>query len=289
MVGLVSSEGHTQFVDHNMGLNKMEIFRVHVNLPGNSHARFVLTYQEQLMRHSGVYTHRISVRPGQIVKDFNLTVFAYEPQGFHHFQVIEMPGLLDSSQTELLTVNDMGQYQTLMYIPSVQEQIDFYGVNGIDGDLVIEYDVNRDRPSSIYIDGGYFIHRMAPDGLPTIGKHVLFVIDCSGSMQGDKILQARDALFNIIDRLHNKDQFHLLFFAESLKQWPPLHLGQDLVHATPGNISQAKLFIEENMEADGGTDMNDALITAIYTLKIAVSICYFSMTLFCNNDITAPN
>ena len=269
--GLVTSQGQTQYMDLNEGIHKMEIFRIQVSIPGNTHARFVLTYQELLTRHRSIYTHRISVRPGQIVRDFNVTVFAYEPQGFRHFDVAEMPGLLDSSQTGLIAINGLDQYRTLVYTPSVDEQRELYGAEGISGDLVIEYDVNRGQGGSVYTEDGYFVHHLAPDGLPTVGKHVMFVIDCSGSMQGDKLQQAQDALLDILDELHPQDRFHLLFFAERLTHWPPVHLNQDLVPASAENVRDAKAFIAENMVADGGTDMNDALITAIYTLKIDVS------------------
>lgn len=39
------------------------------------------------------------------------------------------------------------------------------------------------------IENGYFVHYFAPEGLPTIPKNVIFVIDKSGSMRGKKIQQ----------------------------------------------------------------------------------------------------
>lgn len=90
----------------------------------------------------------------------------------------------------------------------------------IDGDLFIKYDVIH--PQDIgeiqvqyqqnqffkmnfalimhYSDGvlvflfqivnGYFVHFFAPDNLPQMPKNVVFVIDRSGSMEGEKMKQA---------------------------------------------------------------------------------------------------
>lgn len=41
----------------------------------------------------------------------------------------------------------------------------------------------------LQIENGYFVHYFAPEGLPTIPKNVIFVIDQSGSMAGRKIQQ----------------------------------------------------------------------------------------------------
>lgn len=40
------------------------------------------------------------------------------------------------------------------------------------------------------IVNGYFVHFFAPDDLPQMPKNVVFVIDRSGSMDGEKMKQA---------------------------------------------------------------------------------------------------
>jgi len=40
------------------------------------------------------------------------------------------------------------------------------------------------------IVNGYFVHFFAPDNLPQMPKNVVFVIDRSGSMEGEKMKQA---------------------------------------------------------------------------------------------------
>jgi len=66
------------------------------------------------------------------------------------------------------------------------------------------------------ISGGYvglasFVPQLpAPEDIP--GRSVKIVVDCSGSMNGDSINQAREALYEIIDRLRPADYFNLIAF-----------------------------------------------------------------------------
>lgn len=49
-------------------------------------------------------------------------------------------------------------------------------------------------PSPFQIVNGYFVHFFAPQGLPTVPKSVVFVIDISGSMHGRKMEQVLSSL-----------------------------------------------------------------------------------------------
>lgn len=48
--------------------------------------------------------------------------------------------------------------------------------------------------SRLQIVNGYFVHFFAPDNLSQIPKNVVFVIDRSGSMTGEKIKQVSQTL-----------------------------------------------------------------------------------------------
>lgn len=43
----------------------------------------------------------------------------------------------------------------------------------------------------IKVVNGYFVHFFAPQQIPTGSKHVVFVLDRSGSMQGTKLAQMK--------------------------------------------------------------------------------------------------
>jgi uncharacterized protein with von Willebrand factor type A (vWA) domain len=57
--------------------------------------------------------------------------------------------------------------------------------------------------------------------LPSLPKHIVFVLDISGSMEGEKIQQTKDAMVTILDDLGEKDHFNLLTFSDEVREWRP--------------------------------------------------------------------
>lgn len=114
-----------------------------------------------------------------------------------------------------------------------------------------------------YRDGedGYFLMAVAPDSelqaaqIPA--KDVTFIIDTSGSMMGDKISQARDALRFCVDALNADDRFNIVAFATDVVPYAEAPLP-----ATPDHRRQARDFIA-GLKARGGTAMDGALQAAL--------------------------
>ena len=75
---------------------------------------------------------------------------------------------------------------------------------------------------------GYFVHFFAPDYLQPLPKHVVFVLDVSGSMYGTKLVQLKDAMMTILDDLSEQDYFNILTFSTRVQHWDPnqKHLNQ---------------------------------------------------------------
>ena len=96
-----------------------------------------------------------------------------------------------------------------------------------------------------------------PPGVEPPGKDVLMVMDTSGSMQNVKILQARAALCECLERLNPADRFGLIAFSDSVtcfnKDWQP---------ATKEAIAAARAFVER-LNAEGSTDIGEALKAAL--------------------------
>ena len=72
----------------------------------------------------------------------------------------------------------------------------------------IEWLLTMKRPNDgndVQIGAGKFIHYYTPDKLPTMAKHVIFVIDISGSMSGRKLEQTKDALLTMLDEMKQKN------------------------------------------------------------------------------------
>ena len=59
------------------------------------------------------------------------------------------------------------------------------------------------------------MHFFAPESLKPLKKHVTFVLDVSGSMNGRPIEQLRQAMLTILDDLNSGDFFSIVFFSET--------------------------------------------------------------------------
>ena len=119
---------------------------------------------------------------------------------------------------------------------------------------VIAYRPGLDEP-------GHFVFMLTPRQLWPQTEYqpqdVVFVIDTSGSMAGDKIVQARKALQFCIDKLDEKDRFNVIRFSTGFDV-----LFGDLAAATRANRAEAQDFAA-GFNASGGTNIGDALAHAV--------------------------
>ena len=74
----------------------------------------------------------------------------------------------------------------------------------------MEYAVEYKDGNEIQIGAGRFVHYFSPELLPTMTKHVIFVIDESGSMSGRKMKQTKDAMLMIVEELNEQDRYCLI-------------------------------------------------------------------------------
>jgi Ca-activated chloride channel family protein len=112
---------------------------------------------------------------------------------------------------------------------------------------------------------GYFLLMAAPRvSIPKekiLPKSVVFVLDRTGSMAGEKIKQARRALLYCLNSLRPQDRFNVIPFNEAADP-----LLRRLEPANEANLSKAKRFVEE-IEASGGTNIDEALKAAIAQIR----------------------
>ncbi len=59
---------------------------------------------------------------------------------------------------------------------------------------------------------GYFVHFLSPEDLPPISKNIIFVIDKSGSMSGQRMEHTKEAFQWIINDLNDEDFFQIVTF-----------------------------------------------------------------------------
>lgn len=98
-------------------------------------------------------------------------------------------------------------------------------------------------------------------------RTIIIVVDCSGSMSGDSVAQAREALGVILERLRTHDFFELLAFGDGVKAFS----GRALP-ASRRNKQLAQRFVDA-LDADlGGTEIERALSAAL-SVASPVSAC----------------
>lgn len=88
-------------------------------------------------------------------------------------------------------------------------------------------------------------------------REVIYVIDTSGSMHGDSMVQARAALKLALQRLTPEDSFNVIQFNHRTSA-----LFAAAVTATPDNLRRAIRYVD-GLVADGGTEMMPALQRAL--------------------------
>jgi Ca-activated chloride channel family protein len=137
----------------------------------------------------------------------------------------------------------------------------------LDRDFVLYYTVSEDDVGLNLLthrsggDDGYFMMLLAPGKLrdpdKIIAKDIVFVLDKSGSMKGEKIEQAKSAIAYCVNSLNNSDRFNIIAFSTNVMSY-----SEGLVKVSRGEKRKALEFIDD-IEARGGTDINEALMTAL--------------------------
>ncbi len=91
----------------------------------------------------------------------------------------------------------------------------------------------------------------------TVPREVVFVIDTSGSMAGSSLTQAKAALKLALTRLTPQDSFNLIQFNSITQAFYATSQ-----QASALNIQQALRYVD-NLKAEGGTEMQPALLQAL--------------------------
>lgn len=115
-------------------------------------------------------------------------------------------------------------------------------------------------------EDGFFLVLVTPPAvrdLAPLPKDLVLVIDRSGSMEGEKMVQARDAAAFILERLTPEDRFGVVAFDHEI-----LGLTSGLVSADPANVSAAQREVRQ-LTARGMTNIHESLLQAMEWLQPA--------------------
>lgn len=95
-------------------------------------------------------------------------------------------------------------------------------------------------------------------GVKSTEIHVVYVIDSSGSMSGDRFAHAKLELKRSIERLPANGSFALTFFSHDFTIFPP----ETMIPASAKNKEAAKRWIDAQYP-EGGTDPTRAMVFAL--------------------------
>lgn len=112
------------------------------------------------------------------------------------------------------------------------------------------------------VGGGYFLLLAGvPTGLQqqqsAMKREVTLVLDRSGSMEGEKIEQARSAALQVLEGLENGEAFNIIDYSDSVAKFSEKPVIKD-----PNTLRQARNYIKL-IKATGGTNIHDALVEAM--------------------------
>lgn len=260
----------------NQDTRDANLIRVSVNIAAHGKVRFRLTYEELLERRLGRYDQVIHVNPGQIVDDFRIDVFINESLPLSFVNVPELktdPNAITSSLKNPNAIIEMDEEDDtkahVTYKPNLKLQKLVNEEKGVSGQFIVQYDVDRkNQNGEVQVLDGYFVHYFAPDSLETLPKHVVFVLDVSGSMYGTKLQQTKDAMVTVIDDMTEQDYFNIITFSDEVYHWKPENekLKEEphtMTYQGNDEIKSEALSHVLSLETVGGTNINDGMLEAL--------------------------
>jgi len=218
-------------------------------VPAGGERRIEITYSEILTPESGVTryrypldTERFSAQPLERVsirvdlKTSAPLAALYSPT---HDLVVERSGANAATAS----------YAASRVLPS-QDFVLYYSVQATEVGMTL---LSYRAPG----EDGFFMLLVNPPELEAtaaaIPKDLVLVLDRSGSMTGEKIAQAKEALRFILSNLNPDDRFAVVAFSDFCEA-----LGTSLAPVTAEAVSQASSWAAA-IEATGGTDIDAAL------------------------------
>jgi Ca-activated chloride channel family protein len=218
-------------------------------IPSGADRRIEITYSEVLTSEAGVYRYRYPldterfsatrldrVRLSIDIETTSRLAAVYSPS---HDLTVERTG--DRTATAL--------YEARSVLPATDFFLYYAVTTEAMGMSLLSYSIPGE-------DGVFLLVATPPELTGADGalpKDLVFVLDRSGSMGGEKIDQAKSALRFILDNLNPLDRFALVAFSDYAES-----LQTQLVDASAASVAQAASWIS-GIDAGGGTNIDEAL------------------------------
>jgi Ca-activated chloride channel family protein len=133
-------------------------------------------------------------------------------------------------------------------------------------DFVLRWAVAREHVEGAVItqtkgEDGWFTMVLQPPrdvrDVPARAREMIFVVDCSGSMDGEPLAACKRAMRRCLDRLDPRDTFQIIRFSNDASS-----LGDRPLRATPDNVARGRRYVD-SLRADGGTMMLNGIRAAL--------------------------
>ncbi|MCZ7384130.1 MAG: VIT domain-containing protein [Candidatus Methanoperedens sp.] len=210
-----------------------------------------LKYEQAVKKSLGKYEYAVFLRKTDATHTVNDLSVNLNISSVNDITTLETPGFTGASKKYLSTTK--GQVK--------------YSANALpDKDLTVVYTTNNPPLNGdmlFYSSGGqgYMMHVFSPSeadlGTTPLSKDIIFVVDKSGSMSGEKITEVKNVFTSIISDLPPDDYFNIIFFDASVRAFSPA-----LLEANTKNKADAANFVN-GLNADSGTNINQALLDAL--------------------------
>ena len=221
-------------------------------IPADETRRIELSYTEVLQAESGIYrylypldTERFSAFP---LEDVQIDV---DLKTTSPLQAVYSP-------THKITVGKNGDKQASVHY--AEENILPHK------DFILYYSVLPEEMGMTLLtykaagEDGFFLLIVSPnvkEEETVIAKDLVFVLDTSGSMSGEKIVQAKAALNFVLQNLNPEDRFAVVSFSDY-----PRAQSNELLQVSTKARQEATDWVRK-LDANGGTNIDEALVTAL--------------------------
>ena len=182
---------------------------------------------------------------------------------------------LDLKLTSGVSVSDFGSRTHQLDVQSDDTELAAKFAKGkvLDNrDLVIRFTLGGDNLEAASLshmdDRGGFVSLMieppaAPDDATVTPRELVFVLDTSGSMNGQPMQASKNFMDAALNGLRPNDYFRIIPFANHTQKF-----ANGSTQATTRNIRKARAYVN-NLSTGGGTEINNAIRTAFSTSQPA--------------------
>ena len=161
---------------------------------------------------------------------------------------------------------DAGPADSQRFASSYRGSMRRFEVRDANGEVTLLIPIRRSTSAAISLlanapgnDDGFALITISPPAVRprVVPRDVTFVLDVSGSMNGQKIEQARAAGKQLLRTLSPMDRFRLIDFSSDVRTFR-----DDFSYATRDNVRAAERYLDD-LEAQGSTNISGALDEAL--------------------------